>query len=118
MRHSLPVAIALIAGNISMSAVMERTTNATPPPTPPLAASRRVLPHCDIPKKTVVITSDSVKYCNALIQTIDTHQNTALPPIIQQMRDDGADLCRKGMVRSGIVRLRRALIAVKRTDTP
>lgn len=118
MKHSLPVAIALIAGNIGISAFMEQTTSASPPPTPPVAASRRVLSLPATPAQPVIITSDSVGYCNALVQTIDTHQGTTLPPIVQQMRDDGADLCRKGMVRSGIVRLRRALIAVKRTDTP
>lgn len=118
MKHSLPVAIALIAGNIGMSAFMEHTTCATPPTTPPVAESRRVLPLSAFPEKPVVITSDSVNFCNVLVQTIDTHQGPILPVVIQQMRDDGAELCRKGMVRSGIVRLRRALIALKRTDTP
>lgn len=118
MRHSIPVAIALIAGNIALSAFMERTSYTTAPPPPPHMDGRRVLCPPKLRAKPIVITSESRVFCGTLIQTIDSYQSENLSPLIVQMHNEGTALCRKGMMRAGIVRLRRALVALKRTETP
>ncbi|RBM08524.1 hypothetical protein [Novacetimonas cocois] len=64
--------------------------------------------------KPVIITSDTPAFCNRLIGIIDAY-GPGLPHDIDDLRAQGADLCREGHVRSGIIRLRRALVELKET---
>ncbi|GBQ43739.1 hypothetical protein ACM0P6_07345 [Komagataeibacter sucrofermentans] len=64
--------------------------------------------------KPVIITSDTKAYCNRLLNIIDAY-GPALPQDVDSLRMQGADMCREGRVRSGIVRLRRALVELKET---
>ncbi|MBS0959063.1 MULTISPECIES: hypothetical protein [Acetobacter] len=116
MRHSLPIAIILIAANIALSTTMEREQCAPPPSDLIDSGDRRIFCAPKPTVKPVVVTSDSKAFCASLVKAIDEYKEQALSPMIKQMRDSGEDLCKKGMVRSGIVRLRRALISLKKTD--
>lgn len=63
----------------------------------------------------VEVTSDTVSYCRSLagrIETIPVSSDAAL-----RLAREGAAMCRKGRVRDGIVRLRRALM-ISRNRTP
>ncbi|POF63668.1 hypothetical protein CFR73_03795 [Novacetimonas maltaceti] len=64
--------------------------------------------------RPVIITSDTPAFCNRLIGIIDAY-GPGLPHDIDDLRAHGADLCREGRVRSGIIRLRRALVELKET---
>ncbi|AQU87236.1 hypothetical protein B0W47_06830 [Komagataeibacter nataicola] len=64
--------------------------------------------------KPVIITSDTKAYCNRLLNIIDAY-GPALPQDVDSLRMQGADMCREGRIRSGIVRLRRALVELKET---
>ncbi len=60
----------------------------------------------------VVVTSDSRAFCNRLAAAIDAYG----PPLrhdVDDLRAQGTHLCQEGKVRSGIVQLRRALMALK-----
>ncbi len=65
--------------------------------------------------KPIIITSDSVAFCFRLSRVIDSYNKGTLPRKIIQLREEGTDLCRQGLVRSGLARLRRAIISLKRT---
>ncbi|MBB2191488.1 hypothetical protein HLH34_16250 [Gluconacetobacter azotocaptans] len=59
----------------------------------------------------VIITSDSRAFCDRLITIIDAYGPP--PREVRDLRFQGAHLCAEGKVRSGIVQLRRALVALK-----
>ncbi|GAA4483618.1 hypothetical protein GCM10023157_25780 [Gluconacetobacter asukensis] len=64
------------------------------------------------PNHPVIITSDSRAFCNRLAAVIDAYG----PPLrheVDDLRAQGTHLCHEGKVRSGIVQLRRALMALK-----
>lgn len=64
------------------------------------------------PNHPVVVTSDSRAFCNRLAAAIDAYG----PPLrqdVDDLRAQGTHLCHEGKVRSGIVQLRRALMALK-----
>ncbi len=63
----------------------------------------------------MVITTDSDAYCRTLSRAIDAHG--ALPREVSDLERQGEGLCGEGKVRSGIVRLRRALL-VLRSEAP
>lgn len=63
----------------------------------------------------VVITSDSVAFCFRLSRVIETYNKGTLPYTVRQLQEEGTDLCRQGLVRSGLIRLRRAIITLKGT---
>ncbi|GCE83602.1 hypothetical protein [Komagataeibacter diospyri] len=65
-------------------------------------------------EKPVIITSDTKAYCNRLLNIIDAY-GPALPQDVDSLRTQGEDMCRAGRIRSGIVRLRRALVELKET---
>ena len=83
----------------------------------PVAAADSVTeataPHGNV-DRPVIITSDTPAFCNRLIGIIDAY-GPGLPHDIDDLRTQGADLCREGRVRSGIIRLRRALVELKET---
>ncbi|MFW7268262.1 hypothetical protein ACMAUO_09870 [Gluconacetobacter sp. Hr-1-5] len=84
-------------------------------PPPDMAASMAASAHepaePDHPHP-VVVTSDSRAFCNRLAAAIDAYG----PPLrhdVDDLRAQGTHLCHEGKVRSGIVQLRRALMALK-----
>ena len=87
---------------------------ATPIPTEPGGGMVRIVTARDGTDKPVIITSDTKAYCNRLLNIIDAY-GPALPQDIDSLRMQGADMCREGRIRSGIVRLRRALVELKET---
>lgn len=59
----------------------------------------------------LVVTTDSDAYCRTLSQAIDAHG--ALPREVSDLERQGEVLCEAGRIRSGIVRLRRALLVLR-----
>ena len=113
MRVFLPIIISLILGNISSISVAEP---AKPSEIPLTTQQNNKSPFAGtMTQKPVIITSDSVPCCGTLVHAIDDYKEATLPLFVLQMRNDGAALCRKGMIRAGLVRLRRALMSLKRT---
>ncbi|WP_025812779.1 hypothetical protein [Komagataeibacter kakiaceti] len=74
----------------------------------------RVMAARDGADKPVIITSDTRAYCNRLLNIIDAY-GPALPQDVDSLRMQGEGMCREGRIRSGIVRLRRALVELKET---
>ena len=62
------------------------------------------------PATPMVVTSDTDAYCQTLLAEIHTYP--VLPPTVQALEQDGSRLCDNGLVRSGINRLRRALMVL------
>nr|WP_321985636.1 hypothetical protein [uncultured Lichenicoccus sp.] len=60
----------------------------------------------------MVITTDSDAYCRTLSKAIDAHG--ALPREVSDLEQQGEGLCGAGKIRSGIVRLRRALLVLRK----
>ncbi|MDT8873053.1 hypothetical protein RAA17_23095 [Komagataeibacter rhaeticus] len=87
---------------------------ATPVPAAQDSGMVRVVTARDGADKPVIITSDTKAYCNRLLNIIDAY-GPALPQDVDSLRMQGADMCREGRIRSGIVRLRRALVELKET---
>ena len=87
---------------------------ATPVPAEQDSGMIRVVTARDGADKPVIITSDTKAYCNRLLNIIDAY-GPALPQDVDSLRMQGADMCREGRIRSGIVRLRRALVELKET---
>ncbi|MCQ8278382.1 hypothetical protein NFI95_07945 [Acetobacteraceae bacterium KSS8] len=65
----------------------------------------------------MVVTSDTDAYCAILSRQIDEHGDP-LPQPVASLRDQGQRMCANGQVRSGINRLRRALLALHRPEEP
>ena len=59
-------------------------------------------------QRVMVVTTDSSDYCHTLSGAIAAHG--ALPREVKELKAQGDGLCDEGRVRSGIVRLRRALL--------
>jgi hypothetical protein len=65
----------------------------------------------------IPLTSDTAQYCAQLAQQI-TDRHSSLPDVARLLAD-GRDLCEQGEVRSGLRRLRRALVILhRRKDKP
>ena len=64
--------------------------------------------------RTMVVTTDSSAYCRTLSGAIEQHG--ALPREVKELKAQGDGLCDEGQVRSGISRLRRALLALTSSD--
>ena len=58
----------------------------------------------------MVVTSDTDAYCQTLLAEIRAY--STLPPTVRALTQDGSRLCDEGLVRSGINRLRRALMVL------
>ncbi len=58
----------------------------------------------------MVVTSDTDAYCRTLLAEIRAY--STLPPAVRALTQDGSRLCENGLVRSGINRLRRALMVL------
>ncbi len=58
----------------------------------------------------MVVTSDTGAYCQTLLAEIRVYPT--LPPAVRELQQDGSRLCDEGLVRSGINRLRRALMVL------
>jgi hypothetical protein len=60
----------------------------------------------------IPLTSDTAQYCAQLAQQIaDRH---SMLPDVAHLLADGRDMCEQGAVRSGLRRLRRALVILDR----
>lgn len=60
----------------------------------------------------IVVTSDSLSFCLELAHLIDSYAatKTSVSISISRLETEGMNLCQKGHVRPGLVRLRRALL--------
>ena len=58
----------------------------------------------------MVVTSDTGAYCQTLLAEIRAYR--MVPPAVRDLQQDGSRLCDEGLVRSGINRLRRALMVL------
>ncbi|PCD79948.1 hypothetical protein CO710_03535 [Acetobacter orleanensis] len=105
----------LTLGSIATTAIATRLSAQAVLPPPPQDEGRRILPVLPGPKP-VVITSDSAAFCFRLSRVIESYNKDTLPRMVSQLQEEGTDLCRQGLVRSGISRLRRAIISLKRTS--
>jgi hypothetical protein len=64
----------------------------------------------------IPLTSDTPQYCAQLARQItDRHSN--LPEVVRLLAD-GREMCEQGEVRSGLRRLRRALVILHRRRDP
>ncbi|WP_428374776.1 hypothetical protein [Lichenicoccus sp.] len=70
------------------------------------------VPAAASPAGALVITTDSDAYCRTLSKAIDAHG--ALPREVSDLERQGEGLCGAGKIRSGIVRLRRALLVLRK----
>jgi len=63
----------------------------------------------------MVVTTDTKAYCITLAHELahDSAAGESVPADVQDLRDDGRALCENGHVRSGISRLRRALMVLR-----
>ncbi len=62
------------------------------------------------PVVPMVVTSDTGAYCQTLLAEIRAYRT--VPPSARALQQDGRRLCDEGLVRSGINRLRRALMVL------
>jgi hypothetical protein len=60
----------------------------------------------------IPLTSDTAQYCAQLAQTI-TDRHSTIPDVVRLLAD-GREMCDQGAVRSGLRRLRRALVILDR----
>jgi len=70
--------------------------------------------HAQAPQQVLTDTAD---YCAELELQVDqamTHAATAPTQEVRTLYDDGETMCRNGEIKGGIVRLRRALVALRR----
>ncbi|WP_156476771.1 hypothetical protein [Acetobacter malorum] len=110
----MPLALVLTLGSIATTAISTRLPAQAVLTSSPPVEGRRIMPALPSPKP-VVITSDSVAFCLRLSRVIESYHNGALPRAVSQLREEGTDLCRHGLVRPGLIRLRRAIVSLKRT---
>ncbi len=64
---------------------------------------------------TAVVTTDTRQYCSQLLERVTALIRAAPDPLPYQahwLANDGRDLCERGEVRDGVLRLRRALALV------
>ncbi|GAA3661857.1 hypothetical protein GCM10022398_04020 [Acetobacter lovaniensis] len=62
----------------------------------------------------IVVTSDSLSFCLELAHLIDSYAATkasvSVSVSVSRLETEGMNLCQKGHIRPGLVRLRRALL--------
>jgi hypothetical protein len=61
------------------------------------------------------VTSDTQQYCSQLAAEVAEARRTAPapPPSVRVLADEGQRMCGAGMIRGGILRLRRALLLLR-----
>ena len=61
------------------------------------------------------VTTDTPEYCSQLAAEVAEARRTvpAPPPSVRVLADEGQRMCGNGMVRGGILRLRRALLLLR-----
>ncbi len=64
----------------------------------------------------IPLTSDTAQYCAQLARQI-TDRHSSLPEVARLLAD-GREMCEQGEVRSGLRRLRRALVILHRRRDP
>lgn len=81
-----------------------------------LGLPNSLAPAADDPPRVITDTSD---YCRQLRRMVEdgVRQATVPPPWgVAMLTDEGARMCDQGLVRGGIVRLRRALMMLRATQ--
>ena len=76
-----------------------------------LLSSGQVRAQDEDTRPPMAVTSDTGAYCQALLQRIREHG--PLPDAVRELQNAGRTLCDEGQVRSGINRLRRALMVLQ-----
>lgn len=68
----------------------------------------------------VVITTDTPEYCLHLLDQVSELMRIAPapPPEVTSLSTEGQRMCGQGKTRGGIMRLRRALVLLRRETTP
>ena len=66
--------------------------------------------------RTMIVTSDSGAYCRTLSGAIEAHGT--LSREVSELKTQGDGLCDEGQIRSGINRLRRALLVLTHRNVP
>jgi hypothetical protein len=67
------------------------------------------------PPAPLRVTTDTPEYCNNLAGRIAAEQRThaTAPPEVQMLAQEGQHMCDTGLIRGGLVRLRRALLMLE-----
>lgn len=110
MKLCLPLTLALALGVVVTGGSVTLASNEHLPASLPFGwhffpASKSASP--------VIVTSDSLSFCLELAHLVDSYSDTKPSLAVTSLETDGMNLCKSGHVRSGLVRLRRALLNAK-----
>lgn len=78
----------------------------------PSAQSPAVQPPPDAPPAPMRVTTDTPEYCDRLADRVAQveHDRPQTPPQVEELAAEGHHMCAAGLIRGGLVRLRRALM--------
>lgn len=67
------------------------------------------------PSGPLRVTSDTAEYCENLAHRIEQAERSRsdTPPQVEELATEGHQMCITGLIRSGLVRLRRALFLLR-----
>jgi len=69
----------------------------------------------DAPAGPLTVTTDSPAYCDGLAARIaaERQARVSTQPDVQRLADEGQRMCDHGLIRGGLLRLRRALLMLE-----
>jgi len=67
------------------------------------------------PSGPMRVTTDTAEYCDNLADRVAQaeHAKPQTPPQVEELAQEGHRMCATGLIRSGLVRLRRALMLLR-----
>jgi hypothetical protein len=69
----------------------------------------------DAPPAPMRVTTDTPEYCEHLADRVAQaeHAKPQTPPLVEELAEEGHHMCAAGLIRGGLVRLRRALMMLR-----
>ncbi|CEF57021.1 hypothetical protein predicted by Glimmer/Critica [Acetobacter ghanensis] len=107
MKLCLPLALTLALGGVVTGGSVTLASNE---PLPTALPIRWPLFQGTSSSAPVIVTSDSLSFCLELAHLVDSYSDMETSPAVTSLKTDGMTLCKQGHVRSGLIRLRRALM--------
>jgi hypothetical protein len=98
-----PVAQSVVAQSPGVESPGAVQSHASEPAAPPA------------PSSPMRVTTDTTEYCDTLASRVAQaeHATPHTPPQVEELAEEGHHMCATGLIRGGLVRLRRALLLLQ-----
>ncbi len=85
-------------------------------PAPPAGPGAPALPPAGAAGSEIRVTTDTPEYCETLAERVarDERARRDVPEQAAQLAEEGHHMCAQGLIRGGLVRLRRAWVMLRR----